>query len=695
MSYTDQYKEVVKEFMEEFPDDGGRLDIETVAGIIDYKFSKSSRTCSEVCDELQRLIKMALSANGENSIDENILNSVLDQLTIEYVVTSQIDDYRNELHYILDTNKGIKFQPLTNKYAWKQVLKYVSYRKKLRKLPQYSCTSHNLRLADCIFLFREKGWNYTCVDGVLTLENEDLFTKIVDDSILDNGLRNVLDWAFGKMIYCSSTSSFVIKRIDGVMPKSESQIPYGYLLNRILYLAQSESFDDIKVKNDEKIKSLEILLEHFTSYIDVLPHNVYESIIPDSLIPDVLNRWIRYDWLVDILQYPYNEMDAYMEFLSRDDELNTFASNHFGYSLQDFFVAIEDIQFALDDKNVSVVSSDKLAYDCRPDLLSRIMEDNSASVESVNKDFLTYNDIVKIDYYLKPFIKLSTNRYFLLPKSLMSIGFYETMAEKFKGCHFVSSTGKSFDSYIGRCIERYIAENCMRLKAKDYRNSFEFFSNEQYDISEEDKAFFEIDSDSGECDIVIGTKKKIYLIESKKRNLCRKSYNGHIVNAYIDLSRSLFASQKQCFRHELLLRKNGKLSFKSGKALFLKDRNVVRISISAFDFKSLQSKIVAQNLLNNSVNKRFVSGDGAYTEALGEINKAFDDISHLVQKGIENKILRDWNFFHDSCWLNVFQLAFLMKKSKDAESFDQEMSYVTSLSQGYYNFWNEWAGLHV
>lgn len=694
MSYTDQYKEIVKEFLNEFPDDEERLGFETVAEMIGYKFPKSSRTSSEVCDEIARRIKVVLSPNGENAIDCQVLYSVLDQLSIECLVDYQIADYRNELHYILDSNREMKYLPLTNKTAWKKALWYVSCRKKLRELPQYSCSSHNLRTANCIFLFRRKCWNYTCEDGVLTLDDESVFLKCIDDSVLDIGLKNVLDWMFEKLVYFPGTSLFVIKRVGGVMPKGDSQIPYGYLLNRVLHLARSESFNCLKPRNAEKIKSLENLLELFTSYIDVLPHNPFESMTPDSLTPEVLNRWIRYDWLVDILQYPYNEMDAYMEFLSKDAELNAFASNHFGYSLKDFFTAIQDIQFALDDKKVSIVNSDDLAYDCSPELLSKIMDDNSASIESVNKDFLTYTDSVKIDYYLKPFIKLSNKQYLLLPKSLMSIGFYETIAEKFKKLGFSSSEGKNFDSYIGTCIEKYIKENCMFFRKRDSQNSIELYSNELYDISEEDKELFELDSDSGECDVVIGTKKRIYLIESKKKNLCRKSYNGNIVNAFLDLSRSLFASQKQCLRHELLLRRNGKLSFKSGKTLFLNERNIVRISVSAFDFKSLQSKIVAQNLLNNSVNKQFVSDEISYAASLEKINSAFEEISRLVQKGIETKLLREWNYFHDSCWLSMFQLAFLLKMCKDAASFEREMGSVICLSQGYYNFWNEWIGVH-
>ena len=442
MSYTDQYKEIVKEFLNEFPDDEERLGFETVAEMIGYKFPKSSRTSSEVCDEIARRIKVVLSPNGENAIDCQVLYSVLDQLSIECLVDYQIADYRNELHYILDSNREMKYLPLTNKTAWKKALWYVSCRKKLRELPQYSCSSHNLRTANCIFLFRRKCWNYTCEDGVLTLDDESVFLKCIDDSVLDIGLKNVLDWMFEKLVYFPGTSLFVIKRVGGVMPKGDSQIPYGYLLNRVLHLARSESFNCLKPRNAEKIKSLENLLELFTSYIDVLPHNPFESMTPDSLTPEVLNRWIRYDWLVDILQYPYNEMDAYMEFLSKDAELNAFASNHFGYSLKDFFTAIQDIQFALDDKKVSIVNSDDLAYDCSPELLSKIMDDNSASIESVNKDFLTYTDSVKIDYYLKSFIKLSSDRWIaklLDSPELVSIDDLVTK-ESFKGVENVYPT---------------------------------------------------------------------------------------------------------------------------------------------------------------------------------------------------------------------------------------------------------------
>ena len=247
MSYTDQYKEIVKEFLKEFPDDEKKLDFETVAEMIGYTFPKSMRTPGEVCDEISRQINVVLSSNGENAID-----------------------YR-----VLDSNRNTEYLSLTNKSAWKKALMYVSYRKKIRELSQYGCSSHILRIADCIILFRKKCWSYTCEDGVLSLDDESLFFKCIDDSILDIGLKNVLDWMFEKLVYSPSTSLFVIKRVGGVMPKGDSQIPYGYLLNRVLHLARSESFNCLKPRNAEKIKSLENLLELFTSYIDVLPHNPF------------------------------------------------------------------------------------------------------------------------------------------------------------------------------------------------------------------------------------------------------------------------------------------------------------------------------------------------------------------------------------------------------------------------------------
>lgn len=138
----------------------------------------------------------------------------------------------------------------------------------------------------------------------------------------------------------------------------------------------------------------------------------------------------------------------------------------------------------------------------------------------------------------------------------------------------------------------------------------------------------------------------------------------------------------------MFLKKNGKILFNSGRELWLKERNVVRISLTTFDFKSLQSKIIAQNLLVNSFNKMFVSKNGGFAKELSEINEVFEKITHLVEKGKKYKLLHE-KFFHNICWLNVFQFIFVLKKCKRTCAFDDVISSLLHISYGFYNVWNE------
>lgn len=128
--------------------------------------------------------------------------------------------------------------------------------------------------------------------------------------------------------------------------------------------------------------------------------------------------------------------------------------------------------------------------------------------------------------------------------------------------------------------------------------------------------------------------------------------------------------------------------FDSSRDLCLNERNVVRISLTTFDFKSLQSKIIAQNLLINSFNKMFVSQNGDFINELSKINEVFVEITHLVEKGKEHELI-DEKFFHNICWLNVFQLVFVLKKCKNSNAFDNLISSLLHISYGYYNVWNE------
>lgn len=691
MSNTEQYLNLVTIHSNEIQDDGKPMGFETVAKKIGYEFPKTySKTSSEVCDYIDQQIKKLLTTTAHDYIEVDSLYAIVDQLEINRILSKDEDcvEY-DDMKFLGGLLKDLKIAPLSNEVVWKNVLTLLFYRKKI--IPSLSVfwpSSRNLRIADCISFFKNKGWDYVCVDGTLELKNEKELLNLIDDAILDIGVKNILNWIFSELTYNSATSMFVVKRICNHVPSSESQIPYGFILNRTLCLASTKNIFKNKTLVSKKIEKFKEIALHFTSYLDVLPHNIYEAMMPVSLNFEVLGRWVSYDWLVDFLQYPYQEMDGFVRFLSKNEELNVFAKNVFGYSLLDYFDAIQDIQFAANEKEITIVNPQKISKDCCCELLVKIMDDNASNIDEVNENFKTYKDITSIDYYFNPFIKIDANQYLLMPKSLMSIGFYETIAAKYRSAGFYAANGSDFDSFVGTLIEHFVEEKCLQFGVKAGNGRIEIYANEKYKISHEDQIFLDTKSTSGECDLIITTEKNICFIESKKKNLCRKSYNGHTVNAYVDLSKSFFPSQKQALNHEILLKKNGRILFDSGKELWLKGRKIVRMSLTTFDFKSLQSKIIAQNLLINSFNKMFVSKNGDFASDLSKINEVFDKITHLVEKGKEHKLV-DEKFFHNICWLNVFQLAFVLKLCEKPNAFDAVISSLLHISYGYYNVWNE------
>ena len=691
MSYTEQYLNLVIIQSQKNQDDEKTMSFEMVAEKIGYAFPKlGSRTSSEVQDYIDQQIKNLLTTTAQDYIEVDSLYAIVNQLEIKRILSKGKDcaGY-DDIQILVGLLKGIKLAPLSNVIVWEKVLTLLYYRKKICfSSSEFWPSSRNLRIVDCISFFKNRGWGYACVDGSLELTNEMDLLNLIDDAILDIGLKNILNWIFSELTYNSATSMFIIKRICNHEPSNESQIPYGFILNRVLYLASTENIFKNKTFVSKKIEYFKKIVLCFTSYLDILPHNIYETMMPVSLNLDAFGRWVAYDWLVDFLQYPYQEIDEFIRFLSKNKELNEFAKKFLGYSLLDYFDAIQDIQFAANEKEITIVNPQKLSQDCCCELLVKIMDDNASNINNVNEKFKTYKDITSIDYYFNPFIKIDADQYLLLPKSLMSIGFYESIATKYRNAGFCAANGSDFDSFVGTLIEHFVEEKCLQFGGKIGNGQIEIYVNEKYKISHEDQVLLDTKSSSGECDLIIATEKNICFVESKKKNLCRKSYNGHTVNAYVDLSKSFFPSQKQALKHEMLLKKNGKILFDSSRDLCLNERNVVRISLTTFDFKSLQSKIIAQNLLINSFNKMFVSQNGDFINELSKINEVFVEITHLVEKGKEYELI-DEKFFHNICWLNVFQLVFVLKKCKNSNAFDNLISSLLHISYGYYNVWNE------
>lgn len=692
MFYTDQYKAIVAECQKELSLAPQRSSFTEIADEIGYKFPTLSKTTRQVTDELDRQIKDSLTDQQSQLSESDFVNSIINQFQIEHSInrTNANNDGYEELSHIKDILSKQKCQPLTNKAAWKTAFKNAFYYKKLSELGFNPQTSRNLRIIECVRFFKRQKWAYKLEDGQLYLVNNNNFLDLFDKLINDIGIKNVLSWLFTKIEFDSYTQMFTIVRETDVKPSNESQIPYGFLLSRALYLANENNLHDKKT-NKEKLSLLEKTSKHFTRYLDVLPYNPFETTITKAISLDVLNRWIRYDWLVDFLQYPCSIMDSFIHFLSSNTELNNFANCNFGYSLKQYYDAIQDIQDITSDTNPSFIKINAQEISSIPkDAAKKILSDLSVSINDVNKDFSSDQNITSIDYYFKPLFKIKDDQYLILPQPLMCIGFYEAIADKYRKGNFTSCSNDKFDSFLGTCIEDFIANKCKQFALKDKTSNF--LANEEYEISNADKVFFNISSQHGECDFILETTKKIYFIESKKKNLCRATYNGDVISAYTDLTKSLFASQEQALRHELLLKRNNTLVFESQKQLNLNGKDVVRISITTFDFKSLQQQIFARNLLTYSLNKKIITNTTLSPSNVTKINKSFNLITNLVSKGIDNEYLLQRNPFFNTCWLNLFQLIFILNNSKDSTLLAQSIENLLHLS---YNKHNLWADLSI
>ena len=235
MSYTEQYLNRLKNFYQKVPNDNNLLGFEIVAEKIGYVFPRlSSRTSSEVCDYIEEQIKNVLTTTSHDFIKTDSLYAIINQLEINKAL-SKDDNFNgyNDLKYIAGLLKESKIIPFANDVAWEKALLLAYYRNKMiPSEPPYWPSSRNLRIADCILFFKNRGWAYSCEDGSLELENETSFLKLIDNSILDIGLKNILNWVFSGLTYNLTISMFVVKRIINHEPSKESQIPYGFILNR-------------------------------------------------------------------------------------------------------------------------------------------------------------------------------------------------------------------------------------------------------------------------------------------------------------------------------------------------------------------------------------------------------------------------------------------------------------------------------
>jgi len=273
---------------------------------------------------------------------------------------------------------------------------------------------------------------------------------------------------------------------------------------------------------------------------------------------------------------------------------------------------------------------------------------NLLTHKNVNSEFTTINDLLKINYTNKPFLKNSKGLIFL-NHNFFYVGFYNVL---FKILH---SKNKAQDQ--GILIEKFAEYHLV------HTNDSYIEGEKKYKVSKSIRKSLNISSQELESDMIVFNEKSIAFFEIKLRELVPESRSGNPYFILNDLTQSLVRSQTQLNKHLRYLTQNKKIHFESDQLLEYKGEDIFKISVSSLDFSGLSSRLVYINFLKSIITFKLDLNEKFHKE-INFINKHFNNFSEEIQKNEKIDDILTGSAFYNTAYLNVFQLIFLIHRSK-------------------------------
>lgn len=602
-----------------------------------------------------------------------------------------------ELHNI-GSNKVEKYLPLSDEAGWKKAMAYLKWyvkRNTFQKGLAKKSRNKEINRANAALRLKEYGVEVRIKNNDLEFEETCNVTNIISDMVKQIGGVRFVEALLASFPFNTDTGRLEpIKQGNIVIPlESDTSYPFGYLLNigfrhiagkgsdenlkkyfcQVIQLAQDYCMAVYPVLNCHILDDMHHRGEDATAYFKRL--TILDSIYYIQQNNKDLSIEI-YSYLIDKL------IDGGYELL--DEEL----------TLKEYKDAMKEIAQRSANKEfirVNVEDIKTIACDNRKKKFLRLV---SNYVNNVNSNYEGPLDYDKVNYSDAPLILLSNKEALLYPSTIGVGGWYEKMMTLLREKDNDKQSRLRIDSFVGMKLEEFMRQ---KFAKKGIETKYgKYVSNGL----------------KGECDIVVETDNRVFLMEMKKKNLTRAARQGHEYQIVMDLTSSLYYSQEQCFRTKMALMKNGQVVLSdNGNSVILeyKERPIESITLTLNDYGSFQERILLMQILelftrcsfsvrdedvdatelDEGIKKMIKEGYITLAKKQKKLNEFLCNIYKMELKKTPKMEKKSFNPFFDSWFLNIEQLCYLLKISIDLNDFEKNLKKIKCLTYGTRDFWTE------
>lgn len=469
--------------------------------------------------------------------------------------------------------------------------------------------------------------------------------------------------------------------------------PFGYLLNLGFRHTSSKGSQEKLEKNLERI--VKLAEDLCTAVYPVMNHHILEDIFHRGESPiDYFRRLTILDSIYYIQQNNAAlavDINGFLieRLLSMGYELSDV-----GITMMEYKGLMNELSLLAQEKTFVHINSDSIKTVAEPKRKKALLKLICIEVGKVNPLFEKPLDYDKVNYSDAPLILLPNGEALLYPSTLGVAGWYEKLMALLREKYNDPESKFSIDGIVGPILEEYVIK---QFAAKGIATKHGKYQTGKI---------------NGECDIVVETTNRVLLMELKKKNMTRAARQGQKYQIVLDFAGSLFNSQEQCFRTKLVLMRDSQVSLTDGAnscVLEYKGRPTENITLTLNDYGCLQDRFLLKQVLEQFMKYRFTVDDAevdatdledgvkesvkkgykALYKKQDNLDDYLNEIYTIEKAGIPEGKKFNFDPFFDSWFLNIEQLCYLLKISKDLDEFEQNLNCLKYTEYGTKDFWAE------
>ena len=627
---------------------------------------------------------------SKEQFSRNNLRDLADHLVLKYLVENMdIQPYFQILRSLNNIlQNGIMIVSMENELVWNKIICSIMDIIKLEE-EQFDLDNEIRKMHAREYIvgksaqyLKGKGYRMSVSNNRIVTEDFVKIAQDIESLVISLGGVNVAERLFEMLqpFYDPKQKRYQIIRNTVTLnrPVVNSQYPFGYLIQ--LCVKNFVKYNDSGRQFEKHFKELLKLSQAFISIMDIQDYTMYRNMFFDfEKIASYLQNNILYDHAIAFEQWNPDYIPSLIKGLLTKFFDETSIANRFCFDLNDFVNISEKILKRGLNKNLIRLNRNQL-YAQFPEIDSKTIDGILTLIshkrKKINKNYTLPTDIS--DFNKKPLIQINEDEFVLINPSFCSFAFFESISQAIRKVY------PNFDGELGYELENYIKSK-MDQKNIEYKTGFY--------------------GDNQQCDIVIETEERVVFIEVKKKPLTRGAMAGDCVNLFVDLSKSLIASQKQLGAHEIYLREKGEIVLRKchskkksrnekHEVIKYKNRIIDRVSIGFTEYGFLTDKLVVSAVLETVTMGSIHSIDPKREHELEQLNGTAQAIQKQAKLiGNQNSTQPKQQLYFDCAFFSLQQLLMLIDDSHSTDSFVENLMLTKHVTMGTNDFYYEYESL--